>query len=77
VRGELRKTGTGTGTVHKCFLLYPNEDVYFDVSIRRRGATVRVGPVNAHGISAEHLNKTARSEIHRWAKTEAIRVTCS
>ena len=57
--------------------MYPNEDVWFDVSIRRRGDTVRVGPVNAHGIDAEYLDQTARSEIHTWAKTEAIRVTCS
>lgn len=71
MRGELKKTGT----VHKCYLIYPNEDVFFDVSIRRRGATVRVGPVNAHGVSTEHLGKNIRSEIHSWAKKEAIRVT--
>ena len=75
MRGELKKTRTGT--VHKCFLMYPDEDVWFDVSIRRRGDTVRVGPVNAHGINPEYLDKTARSEIHTWAKSEAIRVTCS
>mgnify|MGYP003132548007 CR=1 FL=1 len=68
-----RKTAR-RGTDHTCYLLYPDEDVSFKMSVSQGDECIRVSPVTANGVDAQFLSKEARELIEMWAKEEALRV---
>jgi hypothetical protein len=71
------KTRTDKAIDHSCFLLYPEEDVSFSMTVSRGDSCINVSPVSAHGVDAKFMSSEARKLIEEWAKEEALRVGLS
>ena len=71
------KTRTDKAIDHSCFLLYPEEDVSFSMTVSRGDNCINVSPVSAHGIEPKFMSTEARELIEEWAREEALRVGLS
>ena len=64
----------GENTAHKCYLLYPEEGIVFQMDVELHPNHIDVSPVTVEGIDDEDLNDEARDLVQEWAKEEAMRV---
>ncbi len=59
---------------HTCYLILPDQEVSFQISVTRSDDEINVSPVLSFGIKSEDLTDDARESVCDWAKEEAIRV---
>jgi len=64
----------GKNTAHKCYLLYPEEGIVFQMDLELHPNHINVSPVTVEGIDNNDLNEEARDLVQEWAKDEAMRV---
>jgi hypothetical protein len=59
---------------HTCYLLMPNANVRFQMSVTVDTEYIDVSPVVSEGISSGELTPEAVQCVQGWAESEAIRV---
>lgn len=59
---------------HTCYLILPDQEVSFQMSVTRSDDEITVSPVLSTGIDSEDLTDEARQSVCEWAREEAIRV---